>query len=70
VTPAAPSRPLRRPDPSAEPPPIPALPATSSKREPTLRAFAGRIVERLGAPAALLLAAELDEAVAELEHRA
>jgi hypothetical protein len=56
--------------PSVEPPPIPQLPAGASRREPMLRQFAQRIVDKLGAPAALLLAAELDEAVAERERGA
>jgi hypothetical protein len=50
-----------------DPPPIPSLPATSPRREQTLRAFAERIVQKLGAPAALARAAELDERVAEQE---
>jgi hypothetical protein len=54
--------------PLAEPPPVPALPAVGPRRSETLQAHARRIVEKLGAPAALLLAAELDEAVAEVEH--
>jgi hypothetical protein len=46
---------------------IPQVPATGPKRVPTLRQYAVRIVQRLGAPAALMLAAELDDAVAEME---
>ena len=51
--------------PLAEPPPLPALPAVGPKRTATLRQYAARIVVKLGAPAALLLAAKLDEAVAD-----
>ena len=51
--------------PLAEPPPLPVLPATSPKRVSTLRSYAQKLVEKLGAPAALLLAAEIDEAVAD-----
>jgi hypothetical protein len=51
--------------PLAEPPPLPALPAAGPKRSATLRQYAERIVDKLGSPAALLLAAEIDEAVAD-----
>jgi hypothetical protein len=51
-------------DPDALPP---VEPPGASRREPMLRQHAQRIVQKLGAPAALLLAAELDEAVAERE---
>jgi hypothetical protein len=47
------------------PPPVPVLPASGLKRSATLRTFAERIVQKLGAPAALLLAAEIDDAVAD-----
>jgi hypothetical protein len=53
--------------PLADPPPIPSLTATGPKRPTTLRSYAQKLVERLGPPAALMLAAEIDEAVAELE---
>jgi hypothetical protein len=43
-----------------DPPPIPQLPAAGTKRERTLRRYLTRIVDKLGAPAALLLAAEID----------
>jgi hypothetical protein len=58
-------------DPDALPapglPPIPTLPTAGPKREATLRQYAQKLLARLGAPAALLLAAEIDEAAAETE---
>jgi hypothetical protein len=51
--------------PPVEPPPIPSVPTGGYKRVATLQQYAQRIVQRLGAPAALLLAAEIDEATAD-----
>ena len=56
--------------PEAEPPPIPSVPTSGPKREGTLRAYAERIVQKLGPAAALLLACELDEAAEDAAQKA
>jgi hypothetical protein len=48
-----------------DPPPIPQLPASGSKREQVLRAYAERVVDRMGRTAAMWLIAELEEAIAD-----
>jgi hypothetical protein len=51
--------------PLVEPPPIPSVPTGGYKRVATLQQYAQRIVQRLGAPAALFLAAE---SLPEIKH--
>ena len=44
---------------------IPSIPAAGPRRELAIRTFAARLVARLGVAGATLLAAEIDEAVAD-----